>query len=71
MSRHRAPRAKRRQRGTCRADHHYGPGQRVGGGILRYLCSDCGSVSIDITGVDIPEETGSLFATAEGALEPT
>ena len=69
MSRHRTPRAQRPQRGTCRSGHSYGPGQRVGAGILRYLCSSCGSVSIDITGVDVPEEAGSLFVTAEGTLE--
>lgn len=70
MARHRAPRTTR-PRGSCRTGHLYGPGQRVGGGILRYLCSICGSVSIDITGTDIPLETSSLFVTAEGTLLST
>ena len=71
MSRHRAPRVSRRPRGSCRTGHVYGSGQHVGGGILRYLCSNCGAVSIDISGVDVPAEAGSLFVTAEGTLEPT
>lgn len=71
MPRHRAPRVPRRPRGSCRTGHLYGTGQNVGGGILRYLCSICGSVSIDITGVDVPGETGSLFVASEGTLEPT
>ncbi|MEX1005369.1 MAG: hypothetical protein WD156_08375 [Acidimicrobiia bacterium] len=71
MSRHRTTRATRRPKGSCRAGHLFGPGQRVGGGILRYLCAVCGSMSIDIRGADVPVETGSLFVTVEDTLEPT
>ena len=73
MARHRMVNKRRTSRPTkaCRASHLYGPGQAIGAGILRYICSDCGAVSIDITGADAPTSTGSLFESLEGVLGRT
>jgi hypothetical protein len=49
----------------------YGPGQQIGAGILRFLCTACGAVSIDLSGVDGLSAAGSLFEPAEGTLGRT
>ena len=38
-----------RRRFCRRGRHRYGPAQHVGAGILRQVCDNCGSVTIDLT----------------------
>lgn len=72
MARHRAPRFRRsRTPRSCRSRHAYGSGQRIGAGIIRYVCTACGAVSIDLTQVDAMTTVGSLFEAAEGTLQRT
>lgn len=43
----------KRGRAACRKGRHfYSEPQRIGGGILRQVCEDCGEVTIDLTGAD-------------------
>ena len=73
MARHRSTRKHRfsRFKGECRGSHSYTAGQAIGAGIIRYVCSECWAVSIDITGAEMPTVTGSLFEAAEGTLGRT
>ncbi|MFP5332365.1 MAG: hypothetical protein ACLGHX_08420 [Acidimicrobiia bacterium] len=73
MARHRASRFRllRRAPKTCRTRHSYGPGQSIGAGIIRYVCSACGAVSIDLTQADTAPTIGSLFEASEGTLQRT
>lgn len=72
MARHRAPKFRRsRVPRSCRSRHSYGSGQQIGAGIIRYVCSACGAVSIDLTQVDSVSTVGSLFEAAEGTLQRT
>lgn len=72
MARHRAPRLRRSNvPRSCRTRHAYGSGQQIGAGIVRYVCSACGAVSIDLTQVDTVTAAGSLFEAAEGTLQRT
>lgn len=58
---------RRRIRAACQS-HRFGPGTSAGGGIVRFVCADCGSVSIDLTAADTPTRTGSLFEPAPVTL---
>lgn len=40
--------------------HNYGEGQAIGAGILRQVCSTCGDVTIDLTGVEELTETSVM-----------
>jgi hypothetical protein len=55
---------------ACREDRHrLGPAQAIGGGITRRLCTECGSVSIDLTAADDPAP-GVLFRPRTHLPEP-
>ncbi|MDX1447818.1 MAG: hypothetical protein R3246_02045 [Acidimicrobiia bacterium] len=72
MARHRARRLsfrlRRRTPRACRNRHAYGPGQQIGAGIVRHVCSACGAVSIDLTRADEAVTVGSLFEASDGTL---
>ena len=70
VARHVSARKRRnaRPKGECRNGHSFSRGQEIGGGILRFVCSTCGGVSIDVTGADLPSTRGSLFESLDGVL---
>ena len=46
-------RSLKHRRADCKKGRHfYGEAQSVGGGIRRQVCTECGAVSIDLTGAD-------------------
>jgi len=64
--------AQKHRRSDCRKGRHdYGEAQNVGAGIRRQVCTECGEVTIDLTGADelttpvIPNGTNILSIAAQ------
>ncbi len=64
MSQRTGRRNRRHARQHCNSgNHRYGSPKEIGGGIVRRICDACAMVSIDLTNVTEPIETGALFIT--------
>jgi hypothetical protein len=58
-------RSRRRAANDCRSGkHRFGSGQALAGGIMRQICTACGTVSIDLTSAD-GVEPGVLFSATD------
>ncbi len=63
-------RARHSGAGCKEGSHAYGPEQAIGGGIVRLICRDCGSVSIDLREAEEPVTDAPSLERKEWVLEP-